>query len=781
MDISDITQNIVINMKKTGNILLLFLIIGSYFSFKQILSIEAQITDMKGNKIDKIKVFESFMLVIDDTTNINFDHINIEGLEKFIISENRRTNNSNNNKYYFVLMARSEGEYPITITNPKTNSDIKLDIKVTETKIKFDILLDIKKPQEIFAGQKVNMVLRFSYEEDKSIRFAEKIIPAQIENLIFKIDRNIKMYQEKKYINKNDKIYNIIEIYGSLCPKKAGEFIIENFFGIFQRSTYFSFFNTTKIEDIANEIIKLNVKELPDEARNVDMVGKFSDFSINIEKNNIKEEEPVLLTLSITGDTNFDMLNRLNLNIPDSINVFEPKINLIKKANQETKKFEYIIQPKESGIIEIPSQDFYYFDPDNELVQKLSTEKIILQVEKANKNNIQNNIDKTIKDTDNKSNNSDNLSDQDYIKNLIEKNSNPTYIPWSIFFMLLMLPAGILANLKKSILYRFYNNKIKYNLFRSFILNKAIKNIDQAHKAGKSSLLYSIVKNALISYILKQDAQDNRNISNQEIIDILMQNNIDNNINNIIEEYKILSQELLSYTKYHFIKTEDSSSDIFQKSKDFIISIKNNKSFKNINSKNNKYILIILILNCFNICSANNIQDNKLKNLADLYKARKYACTFDKLKINNIINNINNINNNIDKNININNIINLIPLIAWQIIFCVLWAILVISLSDPRKYLFMKLIISILLIISGSSIVLIAHERNKLIALVKEENSKLYLGPDEKYPTKINLQKFDLAEIIKKQDFAHASWYYIKTKSGQGWAKSEDLKLIKDE
>lgn len=748
-------------MIKIGRILLFFLC----FFFRENLSLDISLTDLDHKVIKKVRALDPFIVLIKNDKSANLDYIDLEGLENFDVLRSGKNfdSKSNSYSYYFILKAKKTGKYKIKIKDPVSNKFFNSEIIVKEPRIKCTIIPDIESNADIFVGQKVGITVRFLYKEDKDLEFSQEIIPPHKENFNIQFNKNLKIY--KKTIK--DKIYQVIDIYGYICAEKPGEYLIENLLGKFFRknvinkvNSLLSFFikNITQ-EYWPNKPIKFNIKDLPDYAKNAEVIGIVTDFSISLEKYNLNKEEPILMDVIVKGNANFNNLNKLNLNIPDYINIFEPKLETINNNNEEIKKFQYVIQPLKAGNLEIPAQHFSYFDFRDKTLKKISTEPIkILVNEKIIESKVDSlnkkNLDKDLEN---------NRSYEDEIEKIIEKNLKLKYIPWNIFFILLFFPLGFVLSNKKNRLLIIYKNYIKYKLFGFNSLNNAIKKISKLEKDKKSSKLYLTVKNGLLSFILKKDIEDiDRSFTDQEILDILNKNNVDKDI---IEDYKDLNEDLLRYTNYGYIKSESDNSQIFEKAKNFLISLKNNKNFRK-----TKFV-ILMLLSFFNFIKA----DNDLENLERLYRARLNAPIYDRLKIDNAINHILGSENKFESKLNY--ITNLVPLLYWQILFILLWTLLSILLI-LNKYFVLKLITSILLIVSGLSMTLISYEVSKSIALIKQKDSKIYLGPDEKYPIKKELERLSLVNILKECKINSANWCYIKDGTEKGWIKKEDLKVI---
>ncbi len=757
-------------MIKIGKKLYKFYIIFLLCSISNfILSVKIQLTDIGGNKIEKVIAEEPFGILIQHSYSTK----NIKGIEQFhVLSQSISTSFINNsdpmfNKFY-KLKANKPGQYNLEIESHKNKPNKIFTIVVKDPKVKSEVLLNLDKP-EIFVGQKIPVTIKTTYKEDPNREF-NRIEAIKRDDIKIELLNDIKIYKDEK----DKKIYQVIENYGYIVPQKSGPISLNNFFVVLNRAylsqnNFFQFKQCIE-EKFNTQEIELQVKELP---KKVQAVGKFSQFIIEIDKNIVNQEEAIIMTISITGQTDFDRLDKLNLVLPSNIKIFEPKTSIIKKNNQETKKFEYIIQPLKDGIIKIPTQKFYYWEPEKKLVKILKSNALEFKVNPV-KNIKHNEIETQDLELQEKVENENDIEKnfEEYIEKIINQNHQNLQLPWLVFISLLILPISWLSTMNRSLLSKYYKKNIQYKFFKNSILNSAIRKVNNAEKKQLPNHLYPILKSTIITYLLKED----KDLTSEEILDILSKYDIDKNI---IHEYKELTKELLSYTTYNYTSIK-SNKDVYQKTKDFIMSIKANNKFNSI-----KYCILILFFNSYLISIDKNNMEKNIETLIKLYRAEKYATLKDKIRIKNIINKIKEEAGIITRPIYKNHLEQIkntvpfyIPLIAWQIIFLIFWTTLILTIFKQKKYFVIKSISFILLTITGLSIAVISQEKSKLKAIVKNQNTNIYIGPDEKYPVKDSIEILNCVEILKEQDFYDSKWYYINAKPNKGWIKSQNLKLI---
>ncbi len=117
-----------------------------------------------------------------------------------------------------------------------------------------------------------------------------------------------------------------------------------------------------------SEKIAMEVKALPMEGQPASFEGAIGSFETEakLKPQSVSMGNRVDLFLEITGTGNFEAIRAPSLNSSDQLRItwknstFEGDENL---KQDGTKRFEYILYPKEPGLVEVPATPFTYFDP----------------------------------------------------------------------------------------------------------------------------------------------------------------------------------------------------------------------------------------------------------------------------------------------------------------------------------------------------------------------------------------------------------------------------------
>ncbi len=193
-----------------------------------------------------------------------------------------------------------------------------------------------------------------------------------------------------------------------LYPQKTGQLSIEplvlditvqtpsnrrDFFG--------QILNNTVNKTVSAGKLKINVKPLPDEGKPENFsgaVGKF-DLLVTTSKKELLLSEAFQLNLEIKGNGNFNLFSFPSINLPQSLEVYEPerleKLITNFKGIKGSIKDQYTIVPSSPGKYSIPKISFNYFDPKDSRYKVQTSTLNYINVKGAIINNVRkgNNIE----------------------------------------------------------------------------------------------------------------------------------------------------------------------------------------------------------------------------------------------------------------------------------------------------------------------------------------------------------------------------------------------------
>ncbi|HOW87551.1 MAG TPA: BatD family protein [Candidatus Omnitrophota bacterium] len=159
------------------------------------------------------------------------------------------------------------------------------------------------------------------------------------------------------------------------------EFFSDSFF------TGGSFFARRQNRLLEPPPIQLTVKPLPEERKPASFQGAVGSFRMTalIDKDKVKQNEPITLKMIIEGDGNIETLTRPKVPALTGFKTYDADTNskLFQTDNVigGTKSFEVVFIPKDEGKSFIPPLEFSYFDPRQRKYVTLRTPNFPVEVE----------------------------------------------------------------------------------------------------------------------------------------------------------------------------------------------------------------------------------------------------------------------------------------------------------------------------------------------------------------------------------------------------------------
>lgn len=159
------------------------------------------------------------------------------------------------------------------------------------------------------------------------------------------------------------------------------EFFSDSFF------TGGAFFARRQNRLLAPPPIQLVVKPLPENGKPASFQGAVGNFrlSATIDRDQVKQNEPVTLKMVIEGEGNIETITRPKVPELTGFKIYDADTNtkLFQTENVigGTKSFDVVFIPKEEGNAFVPPIEFSYFDPRQEKYVTLRTPNFPIKVE----------------------------------------------------------------------------------------------------------------------------------------------------------------------------------------------------------------------------------------------------------------------------------------------------------------------------------------------------------------------------------------------------------------
>jgi hypothetical protein len=337
---------------------------------------------------------------------------------------NGKTSQSISTTYSYILESKKEGKYtigkaeitvdgkvyasaPITIEVVKGNTipqDVIADQQAEKSSDDIFIQYLVDKTT-VYQGEQVNVTLKI-YDGIKPKsgagglngfnRYKAPALTGFFSYMVKDPAQNTSLDRE----NYKNKVYFTGKVWQSLLfPQQSGTLTIEPFelecilqVKAGQRRTIFG-----GLVDVYDDITRnlrsaartIKVLPLPENAPASFNGAVGSNFQISAvaDKTELKTNESISLKISLSGNGNIKIIDKVNVSFPSSFEVYDPKvtnnISTTIAGSKGTNTYEYLIIPREAGQYTIPSIEFSYFDVVAKAYKTLKTQEFSFTIEKG--------------------------------------------------------------------------------------------------------------------------------------------------------------------------------------------------------------------------------------------------------------------------------------------------------------------------------------------------------------------------------------------------------------
>lgn len=291
--------------------------------------------------------------------------------------------------YSYVVRGKKEGEFtfgPIETTFngdqiisnkvTVTISDVPLVHKSTVEPFMFRTSID---KDEVYVNERVTITMRFYYRQNHdNLTIAEPDYPNCF------IGYKPQAYTKgTERVDGHEFLYKELKI--SLYPQEPGLLELMPARALFteQQSRLSGIFGSLQNmfgarTELYGEAFDIDVLSLPKSPvdKPVIAVGRFSKIYLELESNQGNVGEAIVGKLGIRGDGNLEVFRVPHLDMPDSIRYYTSTDRVARvQSGEREKTFELIFQGSKPGTFTIPSQQFFYFDPEDEEYKVIQTQE----------------------------------------------------------------------------------------------------------------------------------------------------------------------------------------------------------------------------------------------------------------------------------------------------------------------------------------------------------------------------------------------------------------------
>ena len=155
----------------------------------------------------------------------------------------------------------------------------------------------------------------------------------------------------------------------------------------FDDSFFNSFFGSYREKEVkvASPKMEMTVLSLPETGKPETFSGAIGDFRLQVkaEPLEISKGDPVTLTMTVSGEGNFDRVQAPQLQKQKGWKSYSPSSEFLKNGNenQGKKVFEQALVAKGNSLTEVPAVAFSYFDPESGTYKELISAPIPLTMQ----------------------------------------------------------------------------------------------------------------------------------------------------------------------------------------------------------------------------------------------------------------------------------------------------------------------------------------------------------------------------------------------------------------
>ena len=335
---------------------------------------------------------------------------------------------SNSTSLTYVLMAKKEGKITIgaasVLSGGKTIQSNTIEVEVTKGRapttnqnssngqnvtppstedISDNLFLKaLVSKTKSYLGELVNVKVKLYTRTDFRIRDFKKI-PSYAGFFVQEIKEKGQPQNTQTKETINGVNYAVFDIYETfLIPQQTGQLTIEPYeldCIVRQKSNKRPRSIIEQImgggyEDVEYTIkskpITIDVSPLPEANKPPNFSGAVGEYSFKaqINKDKVKADDGVNLTISVIGKGNIKLIDAPKIPFPEDFETYDPKttenINISANGVSGTKTFDYLFIPRHEGDYKIDQINFSYFDPVKKEYVTLPSPEFNLHVDKGN-------------------------------------------------------------------------------------------------------------------------------------------------------------------------------------------------------------------------------------------------------------------------------------------------------------------------------------------------------------------------------------------------------------
>ncbi|MGY6561262.1 MAG: BatD family protein [Luteibaculaceae bacterium] len=244
--------------------------------------------------------------------------------------------------------------------------------------------------KKIYMGEPIFLEYKL-YSKYQGLELVENEFPAHTGFIAFEIENENTGWDPNTEIINGQRYKSATLKKQLLFPTRSGEIELKPFeIAIRANRSFFS----AGIEDRAKSRgASITVQPLPPNAPSGfnGAVGEL-EYAVIADKLTVKTNEPITVTVRISGKGNFRSIDAPKINFPADFEVYDPKITdktrISASGISGSKEFEFLLIPRYAGEYNVGNLKFSYFNPKTERYVSKSAPDFVFTIEKGTDDNL---------------------------------------------------------------------------------------------------------------------------------------------------------------------------------------------------------------------------------------------------------------------------------------------------------------------------------------------------------------------------------------------------------
>lgn len=328
--------------------------------------------------IDKREVEINKTLLLTIEVDKDVTSVELPKMPDFVVMLKEKYKKKNVRVFEYEVAPKSVGFFTIPAITVGGSSSIPMSIKVYEKEKEENKISnkDSSSLAQAFTDTKIvytNQLIFYtlSFRTKKSLSANPTYVLPMFQN--FWKDKS-KTVSDYKLIDGEN--YFTFTVVTSLYPMTEGEIVID------PSSVSVQYLGFDSVKKFETNKVKIKVLPLPSLGKPENFSGAVGRYNISatINKKSIKVNEPLVVTITISGNGDINSVSEPKIDLPNEIQKYATTVKINKEGIINSKQFQCVLMPILEGDFTIPKISFSYFNPDSKEYATINTSEFKIKV-----------------------------------------------------------------------------------------------------------------------------------------------------------------------------------------------------------------------------------------------------------------------------------------------------------------------------------------------------------------------------------------------------------------